>query len=105
CGAQFRNELIEILHLKKLFSKRKQNQANDERNGSRKKSSLAIPLRIVRTSRSAQSELNRKSNIIHDPSLDSLIVGPGQHADDISMIENEQQSDETTRYLIKLTTV
>lgn len=103
CGAQFRNELIEILHIKKLFPKQK-HPINDEQNTSRKKSSIAMPLRIVLTSKLSPNEITRKSDIIHDPSLDSLVI-PGNNKDDISIIDNEQQSDEATQYLIKLSTV
>ncbi|CAF4405360.1 unnamed protein product [Rotaria sp. Silwood2] len=104
CGAQFRNELIEILHIKRLFPKRKQQQFNDEQNNNRKKSSIAVPLRIILTSTPSTNEINKRPKINHDPSIDSLII-PGQNKDDISMIDNEHQSDETTQYLIKLTTV
>ncbi|CAF0961936.1 unnamed protein product [Rotaria sordida] len=104
CGAQFRNELIEILHIKKLFPKKLQQQLNDEQNNNRKKSSIALPLRIILTPTPSNIEINKKIKIKHDPSLDSLII-PGQNKNNTCMIDTEQQSDETTQYLLKLTTV
>ncbi len=105
CGAQFRNELIEILHLKKLFSKQKQPQCRGEdSNNNRKQSNLTLPLRIILTSTSSQNDINRKADISYDPSVESFLIS-GQNKDDISITETEQPLDETSQYLIKLTSV
>ncbi len=105
CGAQFRNELIEILHLKNLFKKQQQFTGNESNNTNRKQSNNALPLRIISQSTSSPNQLHTKrTNTSHDPSIDSLIM-TGQNKDDISLTETEQQSDETSQYLIKLTTV
>ena len=104
CGAQFRNELIEILHIKKFFTRKKQTQQRPSRgdeylnSNNRKQSNLALPLRSFLTSTTNQT---KKTS---DVSMDSLLIS-GQNKDDISVTETEQQSDETSQCLIKLTTV
>ncbi|CAF1488613.1 unnamed protein product [Adineta steineri] len=105
CGAQFRNELIEILHLKKLFSKQKERQSRGEESKSnRKPSTIALPLRMVLPSTLSHNEMSRRTDISYDPSMDSLII-TGQNKDEISITEADQHSDETSQYLIKLTSV
>jgi hypothetical protein len=113
CGAQFRNELIEIVHLNHLFPKQKKHhqqqqqqrisRPEDSNNNSRKQSTLALPLRHILTSTSTHHR-QRKKNISQDPSMDSLYIS-GHNKDDISLTEIEQQSDETSQCLCKLTTV
>jgi hypothetical protein len=102
CGAQFRNELIEILHLKKSFIREKQRTRGEENNHNRKASNIALPLRIILNSTSTHNQITKKTD--DDPSIDSLIMS-GQNKDDISITEIEQPSDETTQCLFKLTTV
>jgi hypothetical protein len=106
CGAQFRNELIEILHLNKYFTRKQQSRRDEyNNNNNRKQSNIVLPLRIILTSTSSNNPLNKKNtDTSHDPSMDSLLMS-GQNKDDISLTEVEQQSDETSQYLIKLTTV
>ena len=96
CGKQFRNELIEILYLRKLFSQQKQNQ---ELNNNRKQSSIAQQFHRLLTLRETNNEKNQRSYIDkHDSSMNSLIISD-QNKD------TERQSDETAQYLMKLSTV
>jgi hypothetical protein len=108
CGAQFRNELIEIVHLKKFFNKDKPQQQHhgrgDDYKTIHKQSNIALPLRIILSTTSSINELNKKTDTSHAPSMDSLLLS-GQNKDDISITEVEQQSDEASQYLLKLTTV
>jgi hypothetical protein len=120
CGAQFRNELMEIVYLKHLFPKRKKQQANQPKQPRTSRgedstqnnntttitqSNLALPLRHILTSTSSRHHHSKKkTNISQDPSMDSLLIS-GQNKDDISITETEQHSDETSQCLFKLTTV
>jgi hypothetical protein len=103
CGSQFRNELIEILHLKKLFIKQ-QSSRRDEHNNIRKQSNQTLPIRITLASISSHNQINKMNDGSHNPSIDSVLLS-GQNKDDISITEPEQNSYETSQYLIKLTTV
>jgi hypothetical protein len=109
CGSQFRNELIEILHLKTFFPKQKHQQSRpsrgeDSNNNNRKQSTLTLPLRQILTSTSTNLQINKITDILQDPSMDSLLMS-GQNKDDNNVTETEQQSDETSQCLFKLTTV
>jgi hypothetical protein len=103
CGAQFRNELIEILHLTKFFNKKQQRIREEHRKSSRP-SDRAVPLRIILSSASSQNEVQKITDTSHDPSLDSLFASY-HNKDDLSVTEIEQQSDEASQCLLKLTTV
>jgi hypothetical protein len=106
CGAQFRNELIEILHLKKYFPKIQQqpqyrlNQHKENRKRSKKNSVHRVPLSLP----SSQNGIGKKNNISYDPSIDSFLTS-FQNKDEFSMTEIDQQSEETNLYNIKSTTV
>jgi hypothetical protein len=108
CGAQFRNELIEIIHLKKFCVKEKQRPERSEtfKTIHRQANIVALPLHIIlsTTTSSSQNESNKKPNISHDPSMDSLLLS-GQNKDDISITDTEHNSDETSQYFLKLSTV
>ncbi|UJR08179.1 hypothetical protein I4U23_012452 [Adineta vaga] len=106
CGAQFRNELIEILHLKKFFAKEKQRQSRTDESkiNTHRPSAAILPLRITLPSTLSHNDLSKKPTISHDPSMDSFLV-LSQNKDDISMTETEQPSEETSQFLIKLTSV
>jgi hypothetical protein len=111
CGAQFRHELIEILYLRKLFPKQQQQQqqcqqkyrTKDQDKGNGKRSKKDPPHRVILSLPSSQNGTNKRNNIPHDPSIDSLLVS--YHNNDISMTEIEQPSDETSQTHIKFTTV
>ena len=105
CGAQFRHELIEILHLKRCFffkSKQQQQQQSRTEDGihRQKQSHLVLPLRRILTA----SSTRHQKDLSYDPSIDSLVLS-NQHKDYLSRTETEQPSDATSQCLIKLTTV
>ena len=117
CGSQFRHELIEILHLNRLFPSKQQrsqqkqdrrrNQQSyrsddDERKTSEKKAppnrmTLSLPL-------SSKNGTRKTNTMVCDPSLDSLLVS-SQNKEELSTTEIDQTSNETNQYLIKSTTV
>ena len=101
CGAQFRNELIEILHLRKVFPERKQPvSSRDDQTRTRPRSSgKALPLRVMLSSVKT-TPISEPTPLAHDPSMDSF-----QNREEISLTDTEQQSDETSQCLIKLTAV
>jgi len=110
CGAQFRNELIEILHLKKFFPKIQQqqqqqqyraNQPKGNRKRPKKKSTRRIPL-LLRSS--SQNGTGTTDNIPHDPSIDSLMISY-HNRDDMSLTEVEQPSEETSQSHVRATTI
>ncbi len=111
CGAQFRNELIEILHLRKFFPKIQQQQQQQQqqylsnqnkRNRKRpKKNSLhRVPFSLA----SSQNGTSKTNDIPHDPSMESFLVS-FHNKDDMSMTEIEPQSEETSQCHVKSTTV
>ena len=105
CGAQFRNELIEILHLRRCFPQKK--QPISSRGGqlrTRGPSAKPLPLRVMFTSVTTSAASNPTRRLPHDPSMDSLLVSY-QNREEISLTDTEQQSDETRQCLIKLTAV
>ncbi len=91
CGAQFRNELIEILHLKKFFPKiqLKQQQQQQYRLNQHKRLKKNSVHRMTLSLPSSQNGIGKKNNIGKDPSMDSLLVS-FQNKDDISLTEIEQ---------------
>ena len=104
CGAQFRNELIEILHLRKCFVKidRRQEQQQQTQQQyrldqhakrSNKKNSLH---RVTLSLPSSQNGANRTNNIADDPSMESFLVS-FHNRDDVSSTEIDQQSDEISQ--------
>ena len=105
CGAQFRNELIEILHLRKCFPKiqhqpaqtQQQYRLSEEKRNRKRliKSSLH---RVTLSLPSSQNGTNRTNNIADDPSLDSFLVS-FHNRDDLSSTEIEQQSDEISQQM------
>ena len=108
CGAQFRHELIEILHLRKFFPKQQQHQQQNRLKNQQKgkRSKKGQPTRVILSlpSSSSQNGTNAKSNLPHDPSIDSFLVSY-HNKDDISMTEIEQPSDEMSQCHIKSTYV
>ena len=110
CGSQFRNELIEILYLKKFFPKLQQQQQQQQQyrlnqhKGNRKRSKKNSVHRVTLSLPSSQNGNSKTNNIPHDPSMDSLLVS-FQNRDEISMTEIEQQSEETSQCAVKSTTV
>ena len=108
CGSQFRNELIDILHLKRCFPKQPQHQSQstiDESRQPRQKSDRAMPLRIILSAASSHNDTRRSIPISQDPSLDSLLPFTQNKGDNISMTETEQHSDGTSQSLMKFTAV
>jgi hypothetical protein len=115
CGAQFRNELIDILHLRKIFPKiQRQQQLHQQQQqqqqyrlnqnkGNRKRSKKNSTYRMTLSLPSSQNGVG-KTNLSNDPSMDSLLVSC-QTKDDISFTETEQPSDEIYQYPVKSTTV
>jgi hypothetical protein len=89
CGAQFRNELIEILRLRRFFPTIQQqntlSQQKERRQRSRKIPSLCVTASLL----SSQNGCNQTNNILDDPSMDSILMSL-QNKDDISMTEIEQ---------------
>ncbi|CAF0830081.1 unnamed protein product [Adineta ricciae] len=106
CGAQFRNELIEILHLTKFFSKEKQRQSRTDESKItvHRPSAATLPLRITLPSPLIHKDLTKRLTNSHDPSMESFLMS-GHNKDDLSVTETEQQSEETSLCLIKLTSV
>jgi hypothetical protein len=104
CGAQFRNELIAILYLRRFFRQSKQLVSRDEPTRTCRSSTNALPLRIMHSSTASTQQLTMPVHMSHDPSMDSFLVSY-PNKEDISMTDTEQQSDETTPCLIKLTAV
>ncbi|UJR38105.1 hypothetical protein I4U23_030785 [Adineta vaga] len=104
CGAQFRNELIEILRLRRFFPQdNKQNHKNlTIQTGSQKRPRNSLPTRA--TLPLPQNGCKKPSNIPHDSSIDSMFVSL-QNRDEFSLTELELPSDETSQCLIKATTV
>ena len=112
CGAQFRNELIEILHLRKLFPRKQQQpqpsqqqcRLNSQQKGERKRSKKKPPHRMTLSLPSSQNGANKQNDISHEPSMDSYLVS-FQNRDELSTTELEQASDETSQCPFKLTSV
>jgi hypothetical protein len=106
CGAQFRNELIEILHLKKFFPKiqLKQQQQQQYRLNQHKRLKKNSVHRMTLPLPLSQNGIGKKNNIGNDPSMDSLLVS-FHNKDDISITEIEQESEEINQRPIKSTTV
>ncbi len=109
CGAQFRHELIEILHLSKFFPRQQQHQQQyrlkNQQKGKRPKKGQ--PTRVILSlpsSSSSQNGTKAKNVLPHNPSIDSFLVS-FHNKDDISMTEIEQPSDEASQCHIKSTYV
>ncbi|CAF1575091.1 unnamed protein product [Rotaria magnacalcarata] len=106
CGAQFRNELTEILNLKNCFPRKQQyQQANLSSQHKRihKHSRINPPHHIVSSLLSLQNGKS-KLDILEEPSIDSIITS-FHNKEYISISEVEQPSDETSQYYVKSTTV
>jgi hypothetical protein len=106
CGAQFRHELIDILHLGKLFPRKQQPQQYrlNQHRGNRKRSKTTPRCRVILSlPSSSENAYSKTNNIPHDPSIDSLLVS-FQNIEDISMTEIDQ-SEETSQGLMKSTGV
>lgn len=104
CGSQFRNELIEILHLRRFFPGDKPPISREDATRSRRPSNKPLPLRMMLSSVNSPHQTLPMRNVSHDPSIDSLLVSD-PNRDEISNSDTEQQSDETSQCLIKLTAV
>jgi hypothetical protein len=109
CGAQFRNELIEILHLKKFFPKIQQQQQQqqyrlNQYKQNRKRSKQNSSYRVTLSLPSSQNGIGKKNNTSDDPSIDSLLTS-FQNKDEFSITDIEQQSEETNQCNAKSTTV
>ncbi|CAF1135150.1 unnamed protein product [Adineta steineri] len=104
CGAQFRNELIEILRLRRFFPRDKHQQYTlTQQNESRhKRSKKSPPRRVTLSVGSSHNETNKTNSMPHEPSIDSIINS--LHIKDISTSDYEQ-SNETSQCLAKSTTV
>ena len=108
CGAQFRNELIEILHLNRFFPKLQQqqtqrqpqryrfNQHKRNRKHPNKNSFHPVPLSLP----SSQNGASKTTDFPHDTSIDSF-----PNKDDLSLTELDPQSDETSQSHMKSTIV
>lgn len=109
CGAQFRNELIEILHLKKCFPKIQQQQQQhyrlNQHKGNRKRPKKNSARCVTLSLPSSQNGTGKTNNIPHDPSIDSLFISYIQNKDEMSVTEVEPPSDETTQVPVKTTIV
>jgi len=112
CGSQFRNELVEILHLKRCCPKSQQQQQQQQQQQyrlnqsktNRRRSKNNLVHRMTLSSPSSENGNSKTNDIAHDPSVDSLIVS-FQNREDMSVTEIEQQSEETSQTLPKATTV
>ena len=114
CGAQFRNELIEILHLNRFFAgKRPPNQPQqptqhnyrlNQQKETCKHSKTAPPNRMTLSLPSSQNGRSKANDISYDPSMDSLLVS-FHNKDDMSTTEIEHTSDDFKEYCVKSTTV
>jgi len=89
CGAQFRNELIEILRLRRFFPTIKQQNTLNQQKERRQRSRKSPPLRVTTSLLSSQNGCNQTNNIHDDPSMDSILMSL-QNKDDMSMTEIEQ---------------
>jgi hypothetical protein len=89
CGAQFRNELIEILRLRRFFPSIKQQNTLTQQKERRQRSRKSPPLRVTTSLLSSQNGCNQTNNILDDPSMDSILMSL-QNKDDMSMTEMEK---------------
>ncbi|CAF3809643.1 unnamed protein product [Rotaria sordida] len=107
CGAQFRNELIEILHLKKIFPKNQQRQQLNRLNQHRricKRSKINPPHRMTLSSPLAKNGISKVNDILDEPSIDSFLTS-FHNKENFSMTEVEQQSDDISQSHVKSTIV
>ena len=114
CGAQFRNELIEILHLNRFFAgKRPPNQPQqptqhnyrlNQQKETCRHSKTTPPNRMTLSLPSSQNGKSKANDISYDPSMDSLLVS-FHNKDDMSTTEIEHTSDDFKEYCVKSTTV
>lgn len=107
CGAQFRNELVEILTLKHCFPRKQQSQQANALNQHKRppRYSKMVPAhQTILATRLSQNGTNKIDDIIDEPSIDSYLTSY-QNKECMSTTEIEQQSDETTQYNFKSTAV
>ncbi|CAF0920657.1 unnamed protein product [Rotaria sp. Silwood1] len=106
CGAQFRNELIGILHLKKLFPKKQQSQQLNRLSQNRrvcKRSKINPPHRITLSLPSSKNRVSKINDILDEPSVDSFLAS-FHNKEYLSMTELEP-SDDISQYPVKSTVV
>ncbi|CAF1211016.1 unnamed protein product [Adineta ricciae] len=106
CGAQFRNELIEILRLGRFCPQAKQQQ--QRRNTLTQNTASQKRAKKTPSHRSTLSlphnGCKKSANLPHDSSMDSMLASV-QNRDEFSLTDPEFQSDETSQCLVKATTV
>lgn len=110
CGSQFRNELIEILHLRKCFPKIQQQHHQQQQyhlnqtKTNRKRLKKNTVHRVTVSLASSENGNGKTNDIPHDPSIDSLLVS-FQNRDEMSFTEIEQPSEDTSQCQVKATAV
>ena len=107
CGAQFRNELRNILHLQRFLPRRlrcQQSSTLSQHRRNYKRSKISSPLHVTLSLPSWQNGTGNKRDMSQEPSVDSFLASV-QNKDNICITEIEQQSDQIRQYAVKSTAV